>query len=254
MAGVIRSLLAPRWLAWHGALVVVLVAFTLLGNWQLGSFADADGRQESAAARAAAPVAEVIAPGRRLTGDAVGRTVTATGRFDEATQLLVPGRRLRDRDGFLVLTALRTSEGVLPVNRGWVPDPDDPGTEVPAGEVTVTGVVQPSESESDARVDVLADLPDGQLPYLATVALLDAWPFPGDELFDGYVVLSAQQPSAGSSPALVEPRDLDAGVGKWRNLGYALQWWFFAAAAVFFWWSVIRRSLRERREDEPVAS
>jgi hypothetical protein len=45
----------------------------------------------------------------------------------------------------------------------------------------------------------------------------------------------------------------EGGVGKWRNLGYGLQWWFFAGAAVFFWLSVIRRSLRERRAAEEPA-
>ena len=253
----VRSLLAPRWLAWHAALVVVLVAFTLLGRWQLDSYAETERRQQTAAGREAAALTDVVAPGERLTSDAVGRTVEATGRYDEGNQLLVPGRRHDDRDGLLVVTPLRTAAGVLPVNRGWVPAADDPATGAPAGEVTVSGVLQPSESERDSRVDVLAGLPDGQIPYLATVQLLDALPFSGDELYDGYVVLRAQQPPAAGGPELVEPRDLDGGVGKWRNLGYALQWWLFAGAAVFFWWIVIRRSLREEREEhepEPVSA
>ena len=192
--------------------MVVLVAFTLLGNWQLGSFADTE--RPSAAGRPSAALTSVVQAGERLPGDAVGRTVTATGRYDETNQLVIPGRRLDGREGFLVVTALLTGEGVVAVNRGWVPTAGDPATEVPVGELTMTGVVQPSESERDSRVDVLADRPDGQLPYLATVALLDVWPYAGDELYDGYVVLSAQQPSAGRTPERVEPRDLDAGIGK----------------------------------------
>ena len=43
------------------------------------------------------------------------------------------------------------------------------------------------------------------------------------------------------------------GVGRWRNLAYALQWWLFAAAAVFFWWPVLRRAALEQREPDPAA-
>lgn len=243
----LRFALAPGWLVWHAALVAVLVAFIWLGSWQVDSFAESGRAQDAAAEREAAALTTVLEPGQRLPAAAVGRVVTATGRYDEADQLLVPGRSVDDRDGYLVVTPLRTVEGVLPVNRGWVAAPDDPATEPPGSDVTVTGVVQPSESARDSRVDPLAALPAGQIPYLATVQLLDALRFSPDELYDGYVLLTAEQPEADVAPEPVQPRATDDGVSKWRNLGYGLQWWFFAAAAVFFWWSVLRRALRERR-------
>ncbi len=251
----LRFALAPRWLAWHGLLVVVLVAFIWLGSWQVDSFAEADRRQQAAAERETAPISELLAPGDRLPATAVGRTVTALGRYDEANRLLVPGRQHGDKDGYWVVTPLTTADGVLPVNRGWVASADDPAVEAPAAEVTVTGVVQPSETQSDSQVDALADLPDGEIAYLATVQLLDVLPYSPDELYDGYVTLQSEQPAPAVAPEPVEARGLDDGVGKWRNLGYGLQWWLFAAAAVFFWWSVLRRSLRERRAaDEPVVA
>ncbi|MEP6760932.1 MAG: SURF1 family protein [Sporichthyaceae bacterium] len=246
----LRFAIAPRWLAWHGALLVALVACIWLGNWQLDSFAETGRRQHAAAVQAAAPVSEVLAPGDRLPSDAVGRAVTAIGRYDEANRLLVPGRRLGNpgnKEGYWVVTPLKTAEGVLPVNRGWVATPDDPAVEGPAAEVTVTGLLQPSESEHDSQVDPLANLPDGQISYLATVQLLDVLPYSPEELYDGYVVLRSEQPAQAVTPKPVQATGLDEGVGRWRNLGYGLQWWFFAAAAVFFWWSVLRRSLRERR-------
>jgi len=249
-----RSLLAPRWLAWHATLVLVLVAFVLLGRWQLDSFSDENRADEAASEQAPADVATVLEPGDRLTTAVVGRTVTATGRYDAGNQLLVAGRRLDGRDGYLVVTPLRTAAGILPVNRGWVPSAEDPATDVPAGDVTVTGVVQPSETDRDSRVDLLADLPADQIPYLATVQLLDALRYTPDELYDGYVVLRAQKPES-AGPLPVEPRDEGDGVGKWRNLGYALQWWLFAGAAIVFWWVVLRRSLRDEqpgREAQPV--
>jgi cytochrome oxidase assembly protein ShyY1 len=250
----LRFALAPRWLAWHALLIAALVAFIWLGSWQLDSYAETDRRQHAAADQETAPVSEVLAPGDRLPASAVGRTVTAVGRYDEANRLLVPGRRHGDRDGYWVVTPLTTADGVLPVNRGWVATPDDPAVEAPATEVTVTGVVQPSETQNDSEVDPLADLPDGQIAYLATVQLLDALPYSPDELYDGYVAMRSEQPGASITPEPVEARGVDGGVGKWRNLGYGLQWWFFAGAAVFFWWSVIRRSLRERRAADEEAA
>lgn len=248
-----RFLLAPRWLAWHVALVVVLVAFTLLGRWQLHVYEDADRREQQNASTAPVPLDEVSSPGGRLTGRTVGARVTARGSYDGEHQLLVPGRRIGGRDGFLLVTPLRTTRGVLPVTRGWVPSPSDPAATAPTGPVTVTGVVQPSESEQDSGVDPLAPLPAGQIPYVATVRLLTALPYPESALYDGYVVLTAQAPAPDPAPRLVEPRGLDQGIGRWRNLAYALQWWLFGAAAIFFWWSVVRRAARERR-GEPVAA
>ena len=243
----LRFALAPRWLAWHAALLAAVVAFIWLGSWQLDSYAEAGRRQHAAAERETAAISEVLAPGDRLPASAVGRTVTAVGRYDEANRLLVPGRRHGNRDGYWVVAALRTADGVLPVNRGWVEQRDDPAVDAPAPEVTVTGVVQPSETQGDSDVDPLEDLPDGQVAYLATVQLLDVLPYSPDELYDGYVAMSSERPAPAIAPEPVDPRGVDEGVGKWRNLGYGLQWWFFAGAAVFFWWSVMRRSLRERR-------
>jgi cytochrome oxidase assembly protein ShyY1 len=248
----LRFALAPRWLAWHATLVVAVVAFIWLGNWQLSSFAETGRRQHAAAEQSTTPITAVMAPGGRLPSGAVGRAVTAVGRYDDANRLLVPGRRHGSRDGYWVVTPLKTAEGVLPVNRGWVAAPDDPAVEAPSTEVTVRGVLQPSESSHDSRVDPLAALPDGQIAYLATVQLLDVLPYSPDDLYDGYAVMRSEQPAAAAAPAPVEARGVDEGVGRWRNLGYGLQWWFFAGAAVFFWWSVIRRSLRERRAPEPA--
>jgi cytochrome oxidase assembly protein ShyY1 len=102
-------------------------------------------------------------------------------------------------------------------------------------------------------VDPLAALPKGQVPYLASVQLLDALPYSPDELYDGYLLLRSERPAAAVAPAPVEARGVDdGGVSRWRNLGYGLQWWFFAGAAVWFWWTVLRRSLREQRAAEPT--
>jgi cytochrome oxidase assembly protein ShyY1 len=246
-ATVIRFALAPRWWAWHLALVAVLVAFGWLGWWQVQSFEDSGARPQASQRAAAVAVDSVTRAGGRLEADDIGRRVRATGTWDADGQLLVPDRTHGGRTGSLVVTPLRTTQGVLPVVRGWVSGGSAP---VPAdGEVTVTGVVQQSETEGDATV-APAGLPPGEVAYVATVTLLERLPYDADELYDGYVVLRSQDPADPGAPARVAADGREGsgdGVGRWRNLAYGLQWWLFAAAAVFFWGAVIRRAALESR-------
>lgn len=238
--GVLRFLLRPRWLAWHATLVAVLVAFGWLGSWQLGSFEHHD--RGAAADRPAVGLDAVQRPGGRLTGDDVARRVVASGRYDAARQLLVPGRELDGRRGLLVVTPLRTGRGVLAVLRGWVPRASSPRTRVPSGPVRVRGRLQPSEPREASGVDPLAELPAGRIPYVASVTLLETWPYSAAELYDGYVVATAEVPTVRPGPERVPAQRPSGGVARWRNLAYALQWWLFMLAAVFFWGAVLRRA------------
>jgi cytochrome oxidase assembly protein ShyY1 len=247
---VLPRALRPRWLAWHGALVVVLVAFIALGMWQIESFKADDAPRRTSNA---VPLQSVSTPGGRIAAMDVGRSVTAMGTYQKDRQLFVPGRAHGDREGFLVATPLRTADGIVVVTRGWVAKPSDPAAEVPAGPVSVTGVLAPSESEQDSALDPLADLPPDQVPYIATVQVLDALPYRPDEVYDGQVVLTAQVPATRPAPAQVEPRLPDDGVSRWRNLAYGLQWWLFAGVAIFFWWMVLRRAARDSRGPDAPA-
>jgi cytochrome oxidase assembly protein ShyY1 len=241
----LRFLLRPGWLAWHAALVVVLICFTTLGIWQLDSF---ERRPPATTDRAAVAIDTVTKPGERLGGADIARRVTARGRYDVARQLLVPSREHEGREGYLVLTPLRTVTGVVAVLRGWVPRATSPATAPPSGIVTVTGWLQASEPRDASRVDPLERLPVGQLAYVSSVSLLGTWPYAPDELVDGYVVASQETPAASVVPARVPAQARSGGVNRWRNLAYALQWWLFAGAAVVFYGSVVRRVVSERRE------
>lgn len=251
----VRLALRPQWWAWHVALVAVLVAFGWLGWWQLDSFEDAaPARPAGSDAPSVAALDEVTEPGGRLDAVDVGRRVRVTGAWEADGQLLVPDRERSGRLGTLVVTPLRTSAGVVPVVRGWLPT-GAVASRPPSGTATVTGVLQRSETEADASA-VTGTLPAGQVPYVATVTLLSALPYDGDELYDGYVVLRSQQPVDRSTERLrlvapVETAAPGGGVGRWRNLAYGLQWWVFAGAAVVFWASVLRRSGREEHPPRP---
>ena len=245
-----RFALQPRWLAWHLLLLVVLVSFGWLGRWQLSSF---EHKRTTAPRQHEAVALDGLSrPGGRLADGDIGRRVVAQGRYVGAQTLLVPARPRptpgAGPDGFLVVTPLRTRAGVLPVLRGWVPTRGSPAVAAPAGLVRVVGVLQRSETSPPPGTP--ATVPAGQLPYVATVTLIDALPVNPSRLYDGYLALRTEQPTPAARPV---PPELAAaagggGVARWRNLAYALQWWLFAAAAVFFWWTVLRRAALEQRE------
>ena len=79
------------------------------------------------------------------------RLVKAEGEFDTERYWLIEGRQQQGRLGYEVVMPLRVAEGLLLVNRGWVPAgryrEDNPLVTSPAGKVQVTGsLVTPSDS------------------------------------------------------------------------------------------------------------
>lgn len=240
-------LLGPRWLGLHLLTVVVVVAFVLLGLWQLGRFEDSSTRARARAAAHPTPLAQVTRPEQGLTGGAAGRAVTASGTYDPA-QLLVPGRSLDGRTGLLVVAGLRTSTGgLVPVLRGWVaalPAPAPPG-----GPVSVRGVLEPSETDADATVDPATPLPAGQVPYVGSDVLAPALGAPdGAGLYDGYVALLEESPPPAEPIRHVGASPRASDLGRWRNAGYAAQWWLFAAAVLWLWGRGVRDAVREPAE------
>ncbi|WP_306300079.1 SURF1 family cytochrome oxidase biogenesis protein, partial [Streptomyces sp. NRRL B-24085] len=99
-----RFLLTPRWFGINVFVLLAIPFCLFMGSWQLSRFEDrmaesrdaeqsvvTDGRE------AARPLAELL-PVDKATS---GKQVTATGRYDK--QLLVPDRKLDDREGYYVL-------------------------------------------------------------------------------------------------------------------------------------------------------
>ncbi|MFD8527019.1 SURF1 family protein [Streptosporangium canum] len=236
----LRILFSPRVLVLHLLAIGALVVCGLLGRWQLGVFEDSGKPQ---ATRDPAPVAvgTLTQPGRHLTSDAVSRQVTAEGTFDGSKQLLVA-----ERDGGLwLLTPLDLGDGTsIPVVRGWVPQAGDPAVAVPAGKVTVTGRLQPSEA-TDSVQRRIRQLPQGQVLTVSSAELVNLWR--GAKLRDGFVVAGAQSPppAVAAKPVSVSPPTVSGAI-TWRNLAYAAQWWIFGLFAVFMWWHFVRDILRGR--------
>jgi len=127
------------------------IGFVALGIWQVERRAwKLDLIARVAAGTRAAPVpvpGPAQWPGLDVRGSEY-RRVTATGRFLHDRETLVQALTVRGA-GFWVVTPLATRQGVLLVNRGFVPaERRDPATRA-AGQtavtVTVTGLLRASE-------------------------------------------------------------------------------------------------------------
>ncbi|MBL1095100.1 SURF1 family protein [Streptomyces sp. 205] len=248
-----RFLLTPRWWVINVFTVLAIPFCLFMGSWQLSRFearVDTHKQQEdraSGARRAAArPLSELLPVSEKTAG----RRATATGRYDTEHQLLVPDRRLDDRDGFYVLTLLRTDGGkALPVVRGWLPgnaDSKAATAKVPApptGEVTVTGALQATEHQGSGGVGS-GGLPTGQLGMISAASLVNLVPY---EVYDAWITSSEATGALKPVPPVVA-----AGTGldlkAFQNLGYTGEWFVFAGFVVFMWFRLFRREVETARD------
>jgi surfeit locus 1 family protein len=239
-------MLKPRWLGLLGVLVVLLVAFTFLGLWQL-SVARDDARREALAqapTQAAVALDQVLRPHTAFPAEASGRPVTMTGTYDASGQVLVVDRRLNGVSGSWVVTPLVVdgSGARIAVLRAFVPDESGTGPAPAAtAPLTVTGTLAPSESPSSAS------LPDGQLGSVDLARLVNVWP---GELYNAFVFATAESPDVSPGVQRVPPPAIPTGL-TWRNAAYALQWWVFGLFAAYMWWRMVRD---DHRRDEAEAT
>lgn len=245
----LRTLFSPRLLGLHVVTIGVLVAFILLGRWQLGLFEDSS-RPQSATDPAPVAVDGLSQVGAQMAVDSVGRRVTAEGSYDAGLQLLVADRQpsvdaaggnaARDA-GLWVLTPLRLDDGTLvPVVRGWVAKADDPAAAAPSGRVAVAGRLRPAEG-TDSVQRRASGVPQGQVQTVSTAELINLWP--GQRVREGFVVATG----TALTPVQVAP-PMQGGSLTWRNLAYAANWWIFAGFAVFMWFHFVRDAVRADRE------
>jgi cytochrome oxidase assembly protein ShyY1 len=236
----------------HLLTIGVLIAFILLGRWQLGVFQDS-GKPQAAADPGPVTVATLAPVGAQMSGEGVGRRVTAEGVYEADRQLLVadrradvdaPGGKASQDDGYWVLTPLRLDDGTLmPVVRGWVATSDDPAVSaVPQGRVAVAGRLRPQQG-TDSVQRRSEGLPAGQVQTVSTGELINLWT--GQKVRTGYVV--AQPPSGSLTQVKVAPPEV-GGTLTWRNLAYAANWWIFAGFAVFMWFHFVRDAVRADRD------
>ncbi len=250
----LRTAVKPRWLGLFAFVLAVMIAFGMLGLWQLNVARD-KGRAEEVRSAPTQPVADVVTvliPHGSFPHDGNGRRITATGRYDGPAQVLVTPRLLRGESGYWVVTPLvvRSTGARIAVVRGFVTDPAQAVAPDLATEVTVSGTLAPGESPAGDTAHADPVLPDGQMAALDLSLLVNRWP--GD-LYNAFVFATAEQPDVTSiaSPAVerVPPPALVSGTLSWRNAAYALQWWVFALFAAYMWWRMVRDDYETQRRE-----
>jgi surfeit locus 1 family protein len=249
---VYRFLRRPKWVALTLAVLLLMVAMTNLGFWQLRRLHDrkavnAEIRDRTAAAPV--PIDGLLGPSATYAdgSGAEWRTVTAVGVYDASQEVLVANRSFDGAPGLHVLTPLRLADGrALFVNRGWVPIAGKVGVDVqvpppPAGEMTTSGRVRATQVRGAigprdpttgrlrtfARADI-ARIAE-QLPYRVVPAYIELVAAPGQD--------TVRPPRPLPLPALDEG----------PHLSYALQWFVFTVCAAVGWIAVVRRQLLDQR-------
>ncbi|MFF6997658.1 SURF1 family protein [Streptomyces sp. NPDC008313] len=245
-----RFLLTPRWWGINLFVLLAIPFCVFMGSWQLGRFEDrvqdhqAAGEQADAARTdPARPLGELLPVDKSTSG----KQAVATGRYDR--QLLVPDRDLDGRHGYYVLTLLRTDGGrALPVVRGWLPGDADAAKAPapPAGEVTVTGALQASESPGANGVSAAGGLPAGQTAAISSASLVNLVPY---DVYNAWITLSDAGDGMKAVPAAAaEGTGLD--LKAFQNLGYTGEWFVFAGFVVFMWFRLLRREVEFARDAE----
>jgi surfeit locus 1 family protein len=132
-------------------MLLLALGFVALGIWQVQRRAwklDLIARVEAGARAAPVPAPGPARwPGLDVHGSEY-RRVAAAGIFLHDRETLVQAVTVRGA-GFWVLTPLRTPQGIILINRGFVPpgrrDPASRATGQAAGPVTVTGLLRATE-------------------------------------------------------------------------------------------------------------
>lgn len=249
-----RFLLTPRWLGSTVLAVAAIAVCLWLGSWQLGRFEGRVAPHHAAtaptgAAGAASPLDSVLTGATaQVSTVTIGREVTASGSYDAAHQLLVPNRTVDGKQGYYVLTPLRTAGGrAVAVVRGWVAGAPGTPPAPPAGEVTVTGRLQASES-SGSDGAVAGGLPAGQLGTISQATLVNLLPY---GTYDGWVAAD-QVPAGLTAVPTTQPAGGNGLTARaFQNLGYTLEWFVFAGFVGFMWFRLARREA-EAAQDQAL--
>ncbi len=246
----LTMLTRPRWIAFHLLVIVGVVAMVNLGFWQLRRLDERRQFNDTVTARLVAdavPLDAILSTNATIE-DPVGvdeiewRSATVTGTYLPTAAVRVVNRSQNGRAGDNIVVPLYLGDGrTVLVNRGFVPlGVDDPP--LPALEVTVTGIVHPSQVRTalgarDRTDGILLEVQRLDLPRLAEQ-------MPG-RLLPVYIDLSASTPAeAPGNPQPVIRPDLSEG----NHLSYAMQWFIFSIAAIVGWVLAVRVSVRRARQ------
>ena len=254
-----RMFLRPRWLLTHVLIAALAITFISLGLWQLRRLEERRTDNARIAQNMAAPEEPLAETLERFGNDPDAlkyRRVVVTGRYRPDDEVLLTPRSSNRQAGHHVVTPLELEGGrsAVLVERGWVPFAMDtpPIAEAapPAGDVTVSGILFPTQSATrygrsgSASASSAAPGESGRLTFLSVADVDRIQPQVDIPLLPVSILLQEQMPPADGLPI--------PGAGPVQSEGnhqsYALQWFFFAAVALGGYPLLLRRSWRGRQE------
>ncbi|SMH31297.1 Cytochrome oxidase assembly protein ShyY1 [Rathayibacter oskolensis] len=246
----------PRWI---GALVLALVVaglFAALGQWQIGRAVDA-AAPDSGVSETVLPLDDVAAPSRPIAATADGQRVEVDSVIVPGGAEILGGRLNGGEAGWWVIARTRAASADLVVAYGWTRDEgqaqrvaDRLNTGAEAVPTAVTGRLVANEAAEapEAGVDPMT------LTALSIPALINRWPDPPEDVYQGYVVVD--EPVDGLEAIDSPARQSDASLN-WLNVFYAIEWVVFAGFALYLWYRLVRdaweREAEEALEAEELA-
>ena len=245
----------PRYLGLCALMVLLALVCSAAGTWQVFRFEQkhrANHQLRSDAHDKPTPVAEALGPASQPTSNGQAqkfRVVTATGRYLPAQQTLLRGQSQGNDIGYLVITPLRTDDGVLLVARGFIVQNNaaDITPKVPAPPTGTVGISARLEPADTGR-DKYGRLPGSQVD---TVNAAEQSTRLGQPVWNAYAELLAGQPGGAGLQALPAP-DLSnpaGGAEEPQHLAYVLQWYLFALLALAAPFILARAELRRDDTD-----
>ena len=179
------------------------------------------------------------------------RHVTATGTYLSDHETLLRKQSVDGDVGVIVLTPLRTSDGVLLVARGFVEQtgaaastPTVPAS--PSGPVTITARLEPAGTKADQFGRLPGDQVDTVNPRQQAGRI-------GAPVWNGYAELLAGQPGTAGLTTLPDP-DLSnpaGGADEPQHAAYVVQWYLFGVLALC---APFVMAAAERRRDQAEAA
>ena len=259
----LRSLREPRYAALAALMFLVALVCIGAGSWQISRFVwkeDANGALRTNFHAASAPVDDVLVLHGATPPAADSykyRTITATGTYDAAHQVLVRNESINapqsdtdsggSENGYFVLTPLHTSTATLLVARGFIAVSDSSAapeiTAPPSGTVSVRARAMPADTTNDHAGELRGQV--NSINVAQQQARL------GGTFYDGYAELLADQPGTQGltvipGPSLSNPA---GGAIEPQHFAYVIQWYLFAALAIAAPFVMIRAERHYKKQD-----
>lgn len=243
-----RFLLRPKWIGFHVLVLAGVITMVNLGFWQLDRLDQRQAFNATVEARYDAdprPLAEVLTA-EADSDEVEWYPVSATGVYEPESTIRIVNRSQNGFAGDNIVVPLRLADGrVLLVNRGFLVQ----GTVVPrapAGEVTVTGHLRPSQAR---RLGQLSDPASGRLAEAQRIDIDRLAQQLDGDVVSMYVDAYESSPADSEDLQPVVAPDLSEG----SHLSYAIQWFIFSACAVVGWVLAVRRSAASRLQQRHPA-